>query len=547
MEAAMSIRRIASFAAIPALVFACSSGDNGPGSGDSGPNPFLQDQSNPGKADSAYLNPDGIEVEVDVEADVTSPAYRVRESPLYVAQFATTFLRERGEFYIESLAEDSTNKDRVEWLVDGQWVKAADAGSVDTAKLTHFRIRGMNAVLLNGARSGVQEGSTFEATVPVDPFNVMSAAGDKCANFDGHISLSQSVYWYLWNPEKSGCSLQTQQMQITVSRMFAESQQTYPEFDQLIADGKVTGVVLFGQIGDGPIDDSETGVRNMKTMANWLMQADFTEVTSPPVGRRFIKHIGQTDFELDLYAPSDFSGLGDYAHFSNLQKAISEHEIIVYDGHSMLGASDFWSKPTYPDFYQIYIYGGCLGYEYYVHPILEGKGGWSKLDLVSSVVEVSADANEIAGPVFAKVAWALDHNYDASWRTLLLGIRNRVGDSTFGASGVRDNCFSPNGSLCGAGGGGGAGGSAGAAGAGGSGAGGSGGAAGSGAAAGSGGLAGAGGSGAAAGSGGGTSGDSCVGQCGQSTPVPGSSPACYCDTACVNYGDCCSDYSSACP
>ena len=119
------IRRVATFAAIPALLLACSSSDGGSKSpGSSGPNPFLQDQSNPGKADTAYLNPDGIEVEVDVEADVTAPSYRLLESPVYVAQFATTYLRERKQFYIESLAEDSTSKKRVEWLVDGVWKTA---------------------------------------------------------------------------------------------------------------------------------------------------------------------------------------------------------------------------------------------------------------------------------------------------------------------------------------------------------------------------------------------------------------------------------------
>ena len=58
------------------------------------------------------------------------------------------------------------------------------------------------------------------------------------------------------------------------------------------------------------------------------------------------------------------SRLGDFAHFANFQKALSEHEVVAYDGHSMLGASDFWARPTYPDFYQIFLYGGCLGYEY---------------------------------------------------------------------------------------------------------------------------------------------------------------------------------------
>jgi hypothetical protein len=164
--------------------------------------------------------------------------------------------------------------------------------------------------------------------------------------------------------------------------------------------------------------------------------------------------------------------------------------------------------------------------------VLEGKGSsWDKLDLVSSVVEVTADANDIAGPVFAKIAWALDHNLDASWRELLIGIRNKVGDSTFGASGVRENCFGPNGSLCETGGTGGSGGTGGAGGA--SGGGGAGGA--------SGGSAGAG----AVGGGGGTS-ASCVGHCASPEPAPGSDPACYCDDSCTGFGDCCDDFAAAC-
>ena len=444
----MSPRNLVSLIALPAALLSGSC-MTGPEDGTlAGPNPFLDDTGEEGKEDTGYQNPDGIEVEVDLEADVQAPQWRLLESPAFLGQFATTYLRKRGEFYLESLAEDSTSKDRVEWLVDGEWITADAAAAVATEQLTHFRIRGVNAVLLEEAREGVNEGSVFDATVPLNPFDVMSAAGNKCADPDGHITLTQSVYWYMWNPDRSACELPTQQMQITVSKMFAASAARYPEYDQLVADGKLTAVVLFGQIGDGPIDDSESGVRSMRTMARWLTDGGFSEVTPAPIGRRFTKHLGQTDFEIDLYGPADFAGLSDFAHFGNFQTAISEHEIVVYDGHSMLGASDFWSRPTYPDTYQIYIYGGCLGYEYYVRPILEGKGGWDKLDLVSSVVEVSADANQIAGPVFAKIAWALSHNYRMSWRTLLVAIRNRVGDSTFGASGVRDNCFSPSGNLC---------------------------------------------------------------------------------------------------
>ena len=444
---------LASICALALAPLACSSDSDPSDSGnvpEDGPNPFLEDQSNHGKEDSAYVNPDGIEVEVDIEADITvTSSWRLPDAPADLGQFALTYLRKRGEFYIESLAEDASSNDRVEWLVDGTWMTAAETSGVDKSKLTHFRVRGINAVLLHGAANGVEEGSEFKAVVPLDPYTVMTEAGDKCADPDHHMDLSQSVYWYLWNPDRSACDLPTQEMTLTVSKMFAPGPVTYPEYDKLVADGKVTAVVLFGQIGDDPLTDNDTGVRGFNRMIRWLGQAGFDEVTPAPVGKRFTKHIGEVDYEIDLYSPYDFAGLSDHAHFDNFQKALSEHEIVAYDGHSMLGASDFWGRPDYPDFYQVFLYGGCLGYEYYVKPILGGKGGWDNLDIMSSVVEVSADANRFAGPFLAKMAWALENGYAASWRDMLVAVRQSVGDSTFGASGVRDNCFSPSGSLCG--------------------------------------------------------------------------------------------------
>ena len=241
---------LASVIALALAPLGCSS-DSEPaasGSVDDGPNPFLEDQSNHGKEDSAYVNPDGIEVEVDIEADVVvSSSWRLTDAPADMGQFALTYLRKRGEFYIESLAEDASSSERVEWLVDGTWMTAAETSDVDKSKLTHFRIRGINAVLLHEASEGVQEGTVFKAVVPMNPYSVMTDAGDTCADPDNHMDLSQSVYWYMWNPDRSSCELATQEMTLTVSKMFAPGPVTYPEYDKLVEDGKVTAVVLFGR------------------------------------------------------------------------------------------------------------------------------------------------------------------------------------------------------------------------------------------------------------------------------------------------------------
>ena len=87
--------------------------------------------------------------------------------------------------------------------------------------------------------------------------------------------------------------------------------------------------------------------------------------------------------------------------------------------------------------------------------------------------------------------------------------------------------------LSGSGGSGGTGGSGGSGGSGGTGGGGTGGTAGTGGSSGG-------------GTGGGTGSGSCVGHCGSSSPVPGSSPACYCDSYCTQNNDCCADKVAAC-
>jgi hypothetical protein len=349
--------------------------------------------------------------------------------------------------YIESLAEDASALGRVEWQVGGTWYAAKDVPAGAARK--HWRLRGINTVLLFNAAKTAKVGQHFTAKVPQNPFTILADAGKTCADNDEHIGLDAAVYWYRWEPEQASCKVPMQDLSVTVTKTFVTNQSTiYPEYDQLLADHKLTAVVMFGEIDDGPITETETGMMSFKTFASWLKGAKFNEVTAP-LGKRFEKVVNGTTVQIDLYSPREFSGLDDFAHFANFQKALAEHEIVSWDGHSMLGASDFWSRPTYPKSYQIFLYGGCLGYEYYVKSILHGKGdSWAGLDIMSSVVEVSANASGFAAPALAKIVWALDHGNRASWRSILLAVRKGVGDSTFGVSGVRDNCYTPSGTKC---------------------------------------------------------------------------------------------------
>src|SRR5512140_1824351 len=155
-------------------------------------NPFTQNMDDPGKEDSAYLNPDGVEV--DLEGDVTGPATRLADAPASLGQFALTYFRKKDMMYIESLAEDASTTNRAEWLVGGVWYTAdkVPAGS----SLKHWRLRGLDTVLLFNAAKTVTVGQEFTAKVPVAPFSVYADAAKSCADDDDHIGLDQSVYWY---------------------------------------------------------------------------------------------------------------------------------------------------------------------------------------------------------------------------------------------------------------------------------------------------------------------------------------------------------------
>ena len=43
-----------------------------------------------------------------------------------------------------------------------------------------------------------------------------------------------------------------------------------------------------------------------------------------------------------------------------------------------------------------------------------------------------------------------------------------------------------------------------------------------------------------------STGPTCEGLCGTSTPAEGSDPACFCDDTCVDRGDCCGDFEMIC-
>src|SRR5262249_53708231 len=156
------------------------------------------------------------------EGDVEGSAFQIDEGPQQLGQYALTFFRKQEKMYIESLAEDATTVNRAEWLIGDTWFTNDKVPAGSTKK--HWRLRGLNTVLLFSAATGAKVGDVFTAKAPVNPFTTFAKAGKTCADDDDHISLDQSVYWYRWEPNQTSCKIPMQDLQVTIAKKFPTTQ-----------------------------------------------------------------------------------------------------------------------------------------------------------------------------------------------------------------------------------------------------------------------------------------------------------------------------------
>ncbi len=416
-------------------------------------NPFLQQVAGSGgKDDTGWISAlNAPEVEVTMEGDVfIGSSWDQNHAPVDLAQFALTYLRQHTNIYVESLLQVPESKRTIQWRVDNDWIDETEVGNLARNQMSHFRIIGVNAIVLRPDEGENLLSKTYEAIVPSTPYRIYTEHGNICSRGD-HGELWDSCYWYTWAPDKDSCTIDKGTMTVTIDKVFDAGIIRYPEYDRLIEDGEVSVVVFFGKVShdEGPIEE-DFGYRSMESFIYKLEKAGFDSGTSPDGLRRYTKVVnGITDL-VDISGPGDFEGLNDYSHESTFTAAVQGHEVVIYTGHSILGASPMWSDMSlYPDGYQIFFFNGCLGYEYYIKFILEGKKTWDDVDVISNIVEtpVEPQSNVIAAYVAAIFEGAANSG-NLSWQQVLDNVNRRTYKSYYGVSGARTNCFSPAGSLC---------------------------------------------------------------------------------------------------
>lgn len=284
-------------------------------------------------------------------------------------------------------------------------------------------------------------------------------------------------FFYFWDIEKEDCPLKGNKTEIVRVKgkltQVDNTKKTYPEYDKLYKKPVLDIRVLMGYIGDEvsltEVNYSDDGYKSFKGTIAELENLGFA-VTDRKVKFRYTKNDREISGSNYLYVlekdlknqlgtvqtvritvflgDTDLNS-ADLTFHKVLIPAYQESDLLVYDGHSGLGAN--LSFDYLPEFifdttgkYQLFFINGCSSYPYYNGQFFRNKEGGNKnIDIITSGLSTytsTSVSNTIAflAPFIQGKTW--------SYQTLLRHMEVSNGDAgTYltGVNGDEDNIFVP--------------------------------------------------------------------------------------------------------
>lgn len=117
----------------------------------------------------------------------------------------------------------------------------------------------------------------------------------------------------------------------------------YPEYDKLIADGKISMVQIYGQIEHGDLSPNDWGF-SINDVTRTLTSHGFRKTQTFPnnTGHRLRKTMPNgLKVEIDMLSPVSFADHVDReASNAKFREAIKSHEVVYYAGHAFYGLLD---------------------------------------------------------------------------------------------------------------------------------------------------------------------------------------------------------------
>ncbi len=217
---------------------------------------------------------------------------------------------------------------------------------------------------------------------------------------------SEEDFFYFWDPEKEKCPLKDNNRHVirttgTLSKL-ENTKMTYPEYDQLYSKDELEISILVGHmdpvtsrsslkedIGSWTFNGILKGLensgfkrrKNEKKIRGFNRKVVLTKVISTEFNPKQLVVVTITQNNSSIDAE-------DTTFHENLKYAYEQSDIVVYDGHSGLGANldlELFPEITLPNKYQIFFINGCSSYPYYNKSYFDAKESGSKsLEVITS-------------------------------------------------------------------------------------------------------------------------------------------------------------------
>lgn len=337
------------------------------------------------------------------------------------------------------------------------------------------------AQLAEGTKVSDLLGKKIDVTLPRNPAGLYARATIACAidpdgdALDPH-EIRDDNYFFYWGPTAEGCGLGANDL-VTAhyeATSSLDSKTVYPEYDQLVADGQISMVAIFGQIEHGDLAADDWGfisydafIGKMKSKYGFKQKKKFADGMGLQLAKTYANGLKVT---IDIYTPKGFADhVPREESNARFVEAIKTHEIVYYAGHAFYGSLDVLkNKDAYPENqYQVIFMDACWSYAYYTKQVFENKvteadpKGFALADVVNNTEPGNTGSEETAAVLWGNLFKGADlvkggKNPKAySWGKLI-GFMNehaewRAESATaqgepqhpeiYGVSGVRSNTY----------------------------------------------------------------------------------------------------------
>ena len=471
------VRWLSSLLLTGSLLAGCSStgGDNGPGLPSEADDLVSPDS----KSDTGYFSTLATELEGEMVGVMTLKADHETRRAL-----EETIVRQRYATEQMKFAKNQLNAELLHLNLTAGEISESDAREEGGNIVITYKMRVESIVSFDELReAGIDDPATltnksYAFQAPADPndlYTRLERAGvavDVCAaGFDAG-DLTNYNYFYYFKPDKEGCAAAVPLIDgsFTIHSLLPVTN-SYPEYDLLVADGKVTAVAFFGAAGhEETVPSHDWGVTEWKDFEAALLQRGFSEQgvadSTSGKGKHFVRNREGLEESVDVISPYDLAAL-NHDTDGLFGRMVSTHEIVLYMGHSFYGSlSVLDQESTYaPGVYQIFFIGSCWSYEYYTKQIFKHKAtpedptGWALADVVNDTeVGWFHNMGDFARIVLTNVLAGAEHqgrdmDRRFHWQNIITAMNSYGVDAQrywntdtheiMGVSGVRTNRFDP--------------------------------------------------------------------------------------------------------